>query len=121
MWQARKRYQERLRYFRRNVSGGWGAERAAHCRGEALGAPERVAKPPVFVGWLERREKLLHPPAGLGGKKKCPVRLRARLVGSGEDEERKTSPICSKASRGFEIPIRGERRVWGRCLLPVGM
>lgn len=121
MWQARKRYQERLRYFRRNVSGGWGAERAAHRRGEALGAPERVAKPPVFVGWLERREKLLHPPAGLGGKKKCPVRLRARLVGSGEGEERKTSPICSKASRGFEIPIRGERRVWGRCLLPVGM
>lgn len=24
MWQARRRYQERLRYFRRNVSGGWG-------------------------------------------------------------------------------------------------
>lgn len=79
-----------------------------------------MAKPPSVCGVAGEEGEAAASSCRAGGKKKCPARLRARLVGSGEGEERKTAPVRSKASRGFEIAIRGERRVRGRCLLPVG-
>lgn len=120
MWQARKRYQERLRYFRRNVSEGWGLRALPTATVRSWGPLNAWPSPQVCVGWLERREKLLRPRAGLGERKSARCVCVPGWWAPGGGEERKTAPVRSKASRGFEIASRGERRVRGRCLLPVG-
>lgn len=107
MWQARRRYRERLHYFRQNVSDGRGRRTAAPGsvspsaggRGTILSAGGRNCC--ILVG-------------GQMGRKRCLVGLEAKLSSSVKCEERKRHSSSIKTHEGFRDPCWRGREFGGK-------
>lgn len=84
MWQARRKYQERLRYFRQNVSDGMGSKTAPGSVSLSVGIegddPEHVVGPlPLSACGAAGGRNWCILAQGQMGRKRCLVGLGAKL------------------------------------------
>lgn len=96
MWQARRKYQERLRYFRQNVSDGMRSKAAPGSMSPSVGMEGDDSEhavgslPPTAHGTAGGRNRCILA-GGQMGRKRCLVGLKAKLSGSVKCEERKNA------------------------------